>query len=696
MCPKSEMAEHSTSCSPFEKDASGRFSRDLAVKTFHRSDAGQIIQEDDVRPLPVLKQTVSHILNVVIGEMTGKSAETCEMNMYLYVRDRFRAIRQDITVQGLHGAEVIEIYETIALFFIWAGLRFFRFNVSDFDPVQNSEQITQTLLSLDEQYDVTPHTSHEVLFRALHLLVAVGSTSFLSKVIVFSKEMVQAKYIQQVLMLRKAIVQNDVAGYWCALGAMPVQMAVFALQNSKKLWEDAGRAMRKGFGRRPFSIAMITEFLKLPVQDLEKWNEAFKFLNENGLVRADMANKVLDLSLLPRVMALDDFVSSRYMENFLLFRELQESDMTSSIPEPVSIEPEPEEDTQNEKPQEVSSPEVSPEPAVEPEPVSFFREEPEVTPPVNEEPVPVIRAPSPEPAPIIKIVTLKKPPTAINRVSLEAQPITERELSAMIPPNIPTCACATVLIVADDESESSLFARKRFDWTTTTLFCDTFAWRNSTLHLLLTSDRTCPHVGAVLYCNETGVPPPRSTHFCVRSGYSELLSFNDCLRRSILSSLREIVPIDLSELLQTCLRRAHQCLSNSNWRWATANSVIYVMNEALASFASHGTSPEFQRFLLPLEHNLLHPDDLQQFLRSLRALRLQPLPELQSNHPPQGTTWPYMIHDGTTIALSSFIVPMTSDFSPQDFISLVLSEVPTHAPSETIPQPYRPPVTEAL
>lgn len=683
MCPASELNQHDAGlCSPFEMDASGRFARHLAIKTFHRSDAGQIVSEDDVRPLPVLQQTVSHILNVVIGEMTGKSANTSEINMYLYVRDRFRAIRQDITYQRLQGPEVIDIYETMALFFIWSGLRFFRCKVGDFDPVQNREQITQTLLSLDEQYDATPGTRHEVLFRAMHLMVALSDEKFMSKVMALSNAFLQTKAMQQVLMLRQSIIAMDVPGYFQTLQEMPVQMAVFAVQNSTKLWATAGRAFRRGYGRRPFTESILTSFLRVPVEDLSSWNQAFKMVLENGMVRADIQDNSVNTGLLPSVLAVDQLVTCREMGNFLSFRNCPDDDIVPipvEVPTPVpEAKPEeviesvpidevvPQKPPQEETPPSPvneSEPEVENEPTPQ-EPVHFFREEPKI-----------------EPKVVVKVI----PPPVPRRRNIECAPICEHEIFAMIPPNALMPSSATVLVIADDDSESAQFARRRFTSTDTTLFRRTFRKRGSDIHVLITCDKNLPGISAVLNCNETFQATTQNTiQFDIHSGYSEVLSFNDRLRRTVQASIRAIVPIDLGKLLGTCLSHTYDILSTSAWRWATANSVIIALNGVITCFGEKLEDATFRRFLVPFQHGLLDSDDFDRFVGSIKGLHLQMLPEIESAQPLEGTTWPYFIRNHATLELTRFIVPVTSDFSSREFISAVIADSSIESPRQCV------------
>jgi hypothetical protein len=208
MCPISELPEHDiVNPSAFENDERGQFQPSLAVKAFHRSDAGRAAYAHQLRPIRVLKQTLTHLIDVVIGRMAGTSPARSALNMYHYVRDRFRAIRQDMIYQDCHGTDAIAILEPIALFHVGAGLRFAFLPRYDFDPVQNKEQLTQTLLTLDSEYDVY-HTPNEAFFRTLHLLVYISDADFLSRMMAFSRSLLNSLYVKSAVDLRGAFLRH--------------------------------------------------------------------------------------------------------------------------------------------------------------------------------------------------------------------------------------------------------------------------------------------------------------------------------------------------------------------------------------------------------------------------------------------------------------------------------------------------------
>jgi hypothetical protein len=70
-----------------------------------------------------------------------------------FVTDRMRGIRTDISVQALKDMSVIPLYETIARWHCVARYELSEAVIDVFNPVQNNEKLTQTMISLRHCYD---------------------------------------------------------------------------------------------------------------------------------------------------------------------------------------------------------------------------------------------------------------------------------------------------------------------------------------------------------------------------------------------------------------------------------------------------------------------------------------------------------------------------------------------------------------
>jgi hypothetical protein len=82
------------------------------VKRYRRSAAGDPPPLPcDVRPPPVLKQTLQYLLEQILAKHGIEDS-------YSFIRDRARSIRNDLTLQNNRGLEAVELHEKIARYHI--------------------------------------------------------------------------------------------------------------------------------------------------------------------------------------------------------------------------------------------------------------------------------------------------------------------------------------------------------------------------------------------------------------------------------------------------------------------------------------------------------------------------------------------------------------------------------------------------
>lgn len=70
------------------------------------------MQPSDVRPLPVLEETLNYVLNLI------KSADYPFEVVHDFIFDRTRSIRQDISMQNIVNDKVVHMYEEMVCFFL--------------------------------------------------------------------------------------------------------------------------------------------------------------------------------------------------------------------------------------------------------------------------------------------------------------------------------------------------------------------------------------------------------------------------------------------------------------------------------------------------------------------------------------------------------------------------------------------------
>ena len=147
------------------------------VKRFRRSAAGYDEQlPSDIRPPGILKKTLDHLLENVIG-----GPDTLA-NTHKFVWDRTRGIRNDFSIQQVTKIDdlriAIECFERIARFHIVSLHQLSRTDTDngEFDHFQEREQLNNTLLSLMYYYDDSRQklaSPNEAEFRAYCIIFEV-------------------------------------------------------------------------------------------------------------------------------------------------------------------------------------------------------------------------------------------------------------------------------------------------------------------------------------------------------------------------------------------------------------------------------------------------------------------------------------------------------------------------------------------
>ncbi|PRP87159.1 hypothetical protein PROFUN_01421 [Planoprotostelium fungivorum] len=133
-----------------EKQPVPRVDHSRAIKKYKRSTVNlgegerKGVDPRLVRTLPTLEKTMTYLLEHIVDDRNHPFRE-----MYNFVRDRTRGIRQDISCQQLQNETVVRIFEQVARFHVIANAKL----IGDEDEQQmNLEQLNKCLISLRELY----------------------------------------------------------------------------------------------------------------------------------------------------------------------------------------------------------------------------------------------------------------------------------------------------------------------------------------------------------------------------------------------------------------------------------------------------------------------------------------------------------------------------------------------------------------
>lgn len=144
----------------------------LAIKKYHRPAAGnEAPLPEEVRPPHILKKTLHYLIDAIL------IIDSDFADRHKFIRDRTRAIRQDIIMQQRHINKnpillemVIEMHEEIARFHILSSHILSSQPLAIFDPFQNTEQLRKVLQSLMEFYSIHPSPLSEGEFRSYYMI----------------------------------------------------------------------------------------------------------------------------------------------------------------------------------------------------------------------------------------------------------------------------------------------------------------------------------------------------------------------------------------------------------------------------------------------------------------------------------------------------------------------------------------------
>ncbi|EXB44284.1 hypothetical protein L484_012203 [Morus notabilis] len=182
MCPEEERAqrERLRDLAVFERlnGNPSLSSPSLAVKKFCRTITSKQVRASDVRPLPILEDTLTYLLNLL------HSAKHPFEVIQDFIFDRTRSIRQDLTMQHIVNDRAIRMYQKMVKFHVISHYKLR--NHSSFQDASslhylNLEQLTKSLTSLFDLYEVNRSSNsaceNEAEFRSFYVLLHLGSNS---------------------------------------------------------------------------------------------------------------------------------------------------------------------------------------------------------------------------------------------------------------------------------------------------------------------------------------------------------------------------------------------------------------------------------------------------------------------------------------------------------------------------------------
>ncbi|KAG7900538.1 hypothetical protein KL907_004656 [Ogataea polymorpha] len=207
MCPTYERVERAfkNQVSKWEIDpATGKISRDYAVKTFMRPSGQPPSLPSDVRTPSVLVKTLDYLIERLLPKLPDSQS---------FIWDRTRSIRQDFTLQNNYsGPEAIDCHEKICRIHILSSHVMAQANDPDYQQQQEIEQFNNSLQSLTHMYDDVRSRGgtcpNEPEFRAYELISKLKDTELDRNIQKLPAIILNSGIVQKALMLRGLIING--------------------------------------------------------------------------------------------------------------------------------------------------------------------------------------------------------------------------------------------------------------------------------------------------------------------------------------------------------------------------------------------------------------------------------------------------------------------------------------------------------
>lgn len=724
-----------------------RYSVKYRISPYDRSAAGNETNPEKIRPLHVLIKTLEHIRENVILKLPNTKKRT-DKNLSDFLRNRFRAMGKDINVQHLEGEEVMNLYENFIVFLIWSGVRHCNLPKGDYDHDVYREIIRKFLLSLTEQFQNFDKCSHrhapnESKFYALFLSTFITEEDFFSIMYNIPEDIVShGKYFNEIILLHSAFQRTAVSEFLIILRRLPLILQSSILLFSKKLWFNSMKNLKKLFYKeskngnaKSFSSDYIS-YLGIPDFQKEKWLNEFKIEEEEGKKelrftasedpKSDFNLPTIYPEFLPSI---EEIKLHNTKKDFLFtefFQFVDQLDASESFSQP---EPESQKIISESIQEDFSEPNIVPLPVydeVQPENLSSSFQ------PIPEEKSASPFIPSKTTSPIPKMTKVNFSPMNTEKSqepknsTFIKNPEVRRNEKYLIPPTLnlnglipqsfiinPKCdAFASILVFANDDSDSALFALNRLSFQNIQKpqkILKSFSRGSANFYLLI---QVIPHdllsnpeiisslvgVGSILNCEDSfdanklssnlyadlypnqfsyNVKPLPIISFSTYDSLSVFLSFDNALREAIENAVEIFDDFDLGHFLIELFEALFSKISTAAWLWATAQSVIDAINSILDSLALFIMSPIFLQYVLPQEFGLMEMDQLKEFSDYVKSMKLQSLDSIFEYRLPQpGLSWVSKIQSSILLPNVSFIIPIKKSFDKVGFLKLILQEVP--------------------
>ncbi|XP_072295272.1 SAC3 domain-containing protein 1 isoform X2 [Eucyclogobius newberryi] len=190
-----------------ERDRQPRADPLRTVKEYARPAAGKdSTNPSDLRPPDVLKKTVRYLIDKIA---TSPNLQPWT-EVYGFVFDRLRAVKQDMIIQRLSGTDCVTILEQAVRFLVYASYRLCGEPLRLYDPKINDMHVQEYMSWLLDCYVTgsTPYHNQEE-YEAVNLLYNLGCTKALEHVMHLPEELRHTPDISLALLINRAYLERN-------------------------------------------------------------------------------------------------------------------------------------------------------------------------------------------------------------------------------------------------------------------------------------------------------------------------------------------------------------------------------------------------------------------------------------------------------------------------------------------------------
>ncbi|XP_054645679.1 SAC3 domain-containing protein 1 isoform X3 [Dunckerocampus dactyliophorus] len=189
-----------------EKDRRPQVDPMRAVKEYSRPAAGKdAAYAADLRPPVVLLKTVCYLIDEIAASHLCPWTE-----VYGFVFDRLRSVKQDMIIQRVHGPDCVAILERTVRFLIYASYRLCGEPLRLYDPCINDTHLQENLSWLLDCYThgTEPHPNQEE-FQALSILYNLGSSRTVQHVMELPTQVRRSPAVALALSINRAFLERN-------------------------------------------------------------------------------------------------------------------------------------------------------------------------------------------------------------------------------------------------------------------------------------------------------------------------------------------------------------------------------------------------------------------------------------------------------------------------------------------------------